>query len=42
MLGQAFATVFKNKLFITVSKRGAYTAATQPKVFVNKHTKVIC
>lgn len=26
-----------------IAKRGfAYTAATQPKVFINKHTKVIC
>lgn len=42
MLGQVISSNLRNRMFITVSKRGAYTAATQPKVFVNKHTKVIC
>ncbi len=25
-----------------ITKRGVYTQATEPKVFINKHTKVIC
>ena len=30
------------KAVVNSSKRGVYTAETQPKVFINKHTKVIC
>jgi len=25
-----------------ISKRGLYAPGTEPKVFINKHTKVIC
>ena len=27
---------------MSVSKRGLYAPGTEPKVFINKHTKVIC
>ena len=47
MLGKAL-NISKNHLannksqFLSFVKRGAYKPGTEPKVFVNKHTKVIC
>lgn len=47
MLAKAFAQVARtsntqpNSLF-QVAQRGIYKAGTEPHVFVNKHTKVIC
>ena len=31
-----------NKPIFFSMARGLYTPATQPKVFINEHTKVIC
>jgi len=31
-----------NKTIYLCMNRGLYTPATQPKVFINEHTKVIC
>lgn len=32
----------QNSGLVAFTKRGVYKAGTEPKVFVNKHTKVIC
>lgn len=50
MLAKAFSQFSKQALInpsnsqamLSLMRRGAYTAATQPNVFVNKHTRVIC
>ncbi len=49
MLAKAFSQFSKPSLssqasagLLGLMKRNAYTSATQPNVFVNKHTRVIC
>ena len=48
MLGKIFSysksSVFHNShsSFLRVPTSGVYKPGTEPKVFVNKHTKVIC
>lgn len=32
----------QNSGLLTFTKRGVYKAGTEPKVFVNKNTRVIC
>ena len=34
--------MFTPKPFLSMASRGVYTAETQPYVFINEHTKVIC
>ena len=34
--------MFARPSFMNVAARGVYTAETQPYVFINQHTKVIC
>jgi succinyl-CoA synthetase alpha subunit len=29
-------------MLFSLPRRGVYKAGTEPKVFINKHTKVIC
>jgi succinyl-CoA synthetase alpha subunit len=40
MLSKGFGTAAR--VLNMTAQRSVYTAATQPKVFINKHTKVIC
>lgn len=48
MLAKAFHSVKSlalpstNSGLLNLTKRGVYAAGTEPKVFVNKHTRVIC
>lgn len=47
MLGKALAysrahIAAQNSTLVSFTKRGVYKAGTEPKVFVNKYTKVIC
>ena len=47
MLGKALtysraSLTFQSTGLLTFTKRGVYKTGTEPKVFVNKHTRVIC
>ena len=45
MLAKVFANAIRSSntsAMTTIVKRGAYTAGQEPKVFVNKNTRVLC
>jgi hypothetical protein len=45
MLAKVFANTIRSSntsAMTTIVKRGAYTAGQEPKVFVNKNTRVLC
>ena len=45
MLAKVFTNTIRSSntsAMTTIVKRGAYTAGHEPKVFVNKNTRVLC
>ena len=45
MLAKVFTNTIRSSntsAMTTIVKRGAYTAGQEPKVFVNKNTRVLC